>query len=60
MFDYMKQLCFKWKLKSNVEKSKITHFRRKNVTRTEFPFNFGDNELDIIDRYKYMGHLGDR
>ena len=59
MLDYMKQWCFKWKLKLNVEKSKIVHFRRKNVTRTEFPFHFGENELEIIDRYKYLGIIID-
>ena len=59
MLDYMKQWCFKWKLKLNVEKSKIVHFRRKNVTRTEFPFHFDENELEIIHRYKYLGIIID-
>ena len=43
----------------NFEKSKIVHFRRKNVTRTEFPFHFGENELDIIDLYTYLGIILD-
>ena len=59
MLDYMHRWCFKWKLKLNVDKSSVVHFRPKRQRRSEFSFHFGPNNLNTVDKYKYLGILID-
>ncbi len=47
MLNYMDEWCFKWKLKLNINKSNIVHFRTKRQNQTEFRFHFGDSEILI-------------
>ena len=49
------ELGYIWKLKLNVEKSNIVHFRSKRQQRTDFNFNFGEKEITVVDKYKYLG-----
>ncbi len=45
-----------WKLKVNVLKSQVMHFRRgPSVPRSLFKFMFGNNQLQIVDKYQYLG-----
>ena len=39
----------------NTEKTQIVPFWRPNTAKTEFKFHFGDNSLDIVSVYKYLG-----
>ena len=39
----------------NTSKSQIVHFRNKRKIRTSFVFTYGDNKIDIVDKYKYLG-----
>jgi len=39
MLAYMHYWCYKWKLKLNVDKSNIVHFRPKRHNQTEFILN---------------------
>ena len=59
MIDHMYQWCHKWKLKLNIEKSNIIHFRPRRKVRTDFEFHFGIRPLHIVDSYKYLGILLD-
>ena len=47
--------CHLWKLKINVSKSKVTVFSRGKI-RTRPEFYFGENKLDVVDHYKYLGY----
>ena len=51
----MYKWCYKWKLKLNVDKSNIVHFRPKRKSLTEFKFQFGEKDLNIVNKYKYLG-----
>ncbi len=42
-------------IKSKHIKTNIVHFRRKWKQQTTFKFEFENNLLNIVDRYKYLG-----
>jgi hypothetical protein len=50
--------CVKWKLYINPDKSKVMIFckTRKKPTH-DLSFTIGDNNLEIVDQYKYLGVL---
>ena len=50
----MEEYCHLWKLKINVSKSKVTVFSRGKI-RNRPEFSFGENKLDVVDHYKYLG-----
>ena len=50
----MEEYCHLWKLKINVSKSKVTVFSRGRI-RKRPEFYFGENKLDVVDHYKYLG-----
>ena len=47
--------CSKWRLGVNMSKTKIMHFRKKSILRSNHVFSFGDNEIDYCDEYRYLG-----
>jgi hypothetical protein len=47
--------CSKWRLDLNLKKTKVVHFRKKQVLQTTYRFKFGKENIMIIDRYKYLG-----
>ena len=51
--------CKKWKLKVNIGKTKIVHFRPKKFKQTEFQFKYGDEHIEIVSKYKYLGIIFD-
>ncbi len=55
MIECMYKWCYKWKLKLNIEKSNIVHFRTRRQAQTKFQFQYGDKEFKKVDRYKYLG-----
>ena len=50
----MEEYCHLWKLKIHVSKSKVTVFSRVKI-RNRPAFYFGENKLDVVDHYKYLG-----
>ncbi len=42
-------------MKINRDKTKIVHFRKISVSRTKHEFNLGENNIEIVDKYKYLG-----
>ena len=57
--DKICQWCNKWKMRINKEKSNVVHFRKRRKPRTNVVFKFGDNELNIVSDYKYLGLILD-
>ncbi len=56
MLDRLHEWCSQWKLKVNVLKSQVMHFRRgSSVPRSLFKFMCGNNQLQIVDKYRYLG-----
>ena len=55
LLDYMCRWCYRWKLKLNIDKSNVVHFRPKRHHRSESKFRFGENDLNIVGHYKYLG-----
>ncbi len=47
--------CKKWRLKINVDKTNVVHFRGKSTKPTDYNFLFDNNVLIKVDKYKYLG-----
>ena len=50
----MNHYCVMWKLKINTMKTKVVIFSRQKV-KEKPKFMLGENELEIVDEYKYLG-----
>ena len=50
----MNHYCVMWKLKINTMKTKVVIFSRQKVKERP-KFMLGENELEIVDEYKYLG-----
>ncbi len=56
MLDSLHEWCSRWKLKLNVLKSQVMHFRKgPRVPRSLFKFMCGNNQLQVVDKYRYLG-----
>ena len=55
MINYVNTWCITNKMNVNIGKTKIIHFRKKSVLRTEFEFYLGNSKLEICENYKYLG-----
>ena len=51
--------CLKWKLKLNINKTKALHFRPKRAKPTRFTFMYGEDTIEKVDEYKYLGVIFD-
>ena len=47
--------CSKSKIKINSEKSKVVHIRPNSKPRTHYIFKCGDDTVEVVDKYKYLG-----
>lgn len=47
--------CKKWRMRVNIDKSKVMHFRTQGNDQTNSTFKFGDTDVDIVETYKYLG-----
>jgi len=45
----------KWRMSFNCSKSNVLHFRKKNMPITQSRFMLGGMQLEIVDKYKYLG-----
>ena len=55
MLNCMYEWARKWRLKVNVDKSNIIHFRNSRTRLTEFRFKYGLQNLETCKSYKYLG-----
>ena len=51
----LQEWCAQWQLIINSEKSNIMHFRRRNTPKTGFNFQLGEDSLEVVGRYRYLG-----
>ena len=47
--------CKRWRVLINTDKSKCMHFRRGRAHISSFKFHIGNNVLDTVQYYKYLG-----
>ena len=47
--------CNKWKLNVNINKTKAMIFSKGKKDFTKFKFTFQDIQIDIVEKYKYLG-----
>ena len=59
MLDCMNLWCKQWRLKINTSKSNIVHFRPKRHKLTTYEFCLGDQKLETVSEYKYLGVILD-
>jgi hypothetical protein len=52
---HVEQWCDNFRLKVNIDKTKIVHFRPKRSPKTKYNFQFNHSSLEIVDKYKYLG-----
>ncbi len=41
-------------MKINKDKTKIVHFKTQTVPRTKYDFHLDENNIEIVDKYKYL------
>jgi len=51
--------CRDWKLEVNTSKSKIMHFRKKSKPVCDYTFKLGNEDVEIVSKYKYLGIILD-
>ena len=47
--------CNRWRLTLNLDKTKIVHYRHPSQSRSSRVFMYGQGEIGICDKYKYLG-----
>ncbi len=55
MLNILRNWCNKWRMKLNINKSNIVHFRNVNDKKSNCVSKYGECELEIVDKYKYLG-----
>ena len=55
MLKKLETWCYNWRMRVNIAKSKVMHCRPKNYEQSNFTFKYGNENLDYVDRYKYLG-----
>ena len=59
MLPILDRWCKKWRMRVNVSKTKIVHFRTTKQPRTTFQFNLNNETVECVDKYKYLGIILD-
>ena len=55
MLNVLHEWCHKWRMKVNINKTKVMHFRVQGYSATDSRFTLGKHHLEIVDKYKYLG-----
>ena len=53
--DSLQQYCDSWKLKLNIEKTKVMIFSYDKADASLHKFTFNGSEIEIVHKYKYLG-----
>ena len=59
MLDCVYTWCKKWRLKVNCDKTKIVDFRCNSSMQTDFQFKYGEDTIEKVAHYKYLGVIFD-
>ena len=54
MLNLFQEYCIKWKLKVNIDKTKVMIFSKGRLP-TNVNFKYGDKELEIVKDFLYLG-----
>ena len=55
MLNRLHDWCRKWRLKVNINKTNVIHFRPKSQTQSNFEFKYGQHHIEYTNKYKYLG-----
>ncbi len=55
MIDKLHEWCNKWRMMVNESKTNIVHFRNKGTHCNNVCFKLGENVLNKVEKYKYLG-----
>ena len=55
LLNILAEWCDKNKMKININKTKIIHFRNKSVERSKQIFSCGNDVIDFAGQYRYLG-----
>ena len=55
MIFVMYQYCQKWKLTVNIQNTKVMVFRKGGILGRNTCFYYGENEIEIVNKFTYLG-----
>ena len=55
MLNVLNDWCCKWRITVNENKTKVLHFRNRNINRSNVIFKCGEKVIDYESDYKYLG-----
>ena len=55
MINVIYNWCGKWQMEVNVSKTNVVHFRKLNQPKTNYNFKYGNIDIAVSDKYKYLG-----
>ena len=55
--DSLHVYCVYWKLKINIEETKVMIFSAGKIKTENMKFKLNDSVIEIVDKYKYLGIL---
>jgi hypothetical protein len=55
----LSEWCECWRLKLNIDKTKVVHFRPSTKRCTKKVFWFRESKIEVVDNYKYLGFVLD-
>ena len=55
LLDIVHKWTSKWRLVINVDKTKVVHFRRQCQPQTNYSFKCGNEQVNIVSSYRYLG-----
>ena len=55
MLNVLENWCKRWRMRVNVKKTKVIHFRTRTQQQSVFKFSLNNNALEYVDKYKYLG-----
>ena len=50
----LEELCSRWGMKVNAEKSANIPFRRKSCLQCDYEFSIGGEVIPVVTKYKYL------
>ena len=59
ILNYMKSWCTKWRMKVNVKKTNVVHFRKKRKHLCKQKFLYGNEIIYTVPNYRYLGFYFD-
>ena len=55
MLSHVHTWCKKWQLSINTDKTQVVHFRKKTKQRSKYTFKIGQQIIQTVPKYKYLG-----